>query len=202
MPTRACMPLIVLLAGCSADPGGPARYRQSGEIIALSGGDAGAANACFSCHGLKGEGDGDLSPRLAGVDAGYLVRQLIHYDEGVRAHPQMRAIGRALSGDEKLAVSRYYAALPAPAATASTAPLYQAQCASCHGAAGEGRPGVPAIAGQSAAYVEAQFAAWASGTRRGDGDGTMTRISRQWPASRQAVVAAHVAALGDVPRRP
>lgn len=202
--SRVLFPLLpLMLAACSADAEGPARFRQSGELIALSGGDAGAANACASCHGLKGEGDGDLSPRLAGLDEGYLARQLTHYVEGVRAHPQMRAIARTLSPDERLAVSRYYASLPDPVAAAgSVSPLYAQACASCHGAAGEGRPGVPAIAGQSAAYVEAQFAAWKSGARRGDAEGTMTQISRHWPTARLAAAAGHVAALGDANANP
>ena len=201
---RALFPLLpLMLAGCSADAEGPARFRQSGELIALSGGDAGAANACVACHGLKGEGDGDLSPRLAGLDEGYLVRQLTHYVEGVRAHPQMRAIARKLSPDERLAVARYYAALPSPvAANGWTSPLYASTCASCHGASGEGRPGVPAIAGQSASYVEAQFAAWKSGARRGDAEGTMTQISRHWPAPRLAAAAVHAARLADDPMNP
>lgn len=199
---------LTLLAACSADAGGPARYRESGQIIAFSGGDAGADFACSVCHGVDGEGDGDIAPRLAGLDAGYLVRQLSLYDEGLRTHPQMRAVSRKLSMDERLAVAEYYASLQYTTPGSPPAPdeegqgLYMKACASCHGPAGQGRPGIPAIAGQSAPYVLKQFAAWKTGDRRGDADGTMTRISRQWPDSQKRLVAAHVASLlGDL-RRP
>jgi cytochrome c553 len=131
----------LLLGACSGDAAGPARYRASGEIIALSGGDAGAQGACVTCHGLKGEGDGALSPRLAGLDQGYLVRQLTNYVEGLRVHPQMRSIARTLDSDERLAVSAYYSSLPHVARGAVDAPaegagLYAVQCASCHGDGG------------------------------------------------------------------
>ncbi|QNM81871.1 c-type cytochrome [Sphingomonas sabuli] len=197
MRSLPALAAVSLLAACSADSDGPARFNASGELIAVSGGDAGAQFACLSCHGVKGEGDGDLVPRLAGLDAGYLVRQLDLYADGPRAHPQMAAIARKLRSEDRLAVSHYYAGLPAPVTAAPRGALYQRECAACHGAAGEGRPGVPAVAGQSAAYVERQFAAWASGDRRGDADGTMTRISRQWSSARLAAAAADVAALAD-----
>lgn len=194
----AILTLAPILSACSADADGPARYRATGQMMALSGGDAGPEGACATCHGLKGEGDGDLTPRLAGLDQGYLVRQLTNYVEGLRAHPQMRSIARTMDADERLAVASYYASLPFEQGSSAIrgTPLFAAECASCHGPSGEGTPGVPAIAGQSAAYVEAQFDAWKSGARRGDSDGTMTQISRQWEQSRLRVAAAHVAALG------
>jgi cytochrome c553 len=206
MKMAAALPIIFLLGGCTADAGGPARFRDNGELIALSGGDAGAQGACITCHGLKGEGDGDLTPRLAGLDQGYLVRQLTNYVEGIRAHPQMRSIARTMNSDERLDVSAYFSKLPYEptdkAGLTIGASLYAAECASCHGPLGEGTPGVPAIAGQAAAYVEAQFAAWRSGARRGDSDGTMTRLSRQWNSSQTRAVAVHVAALGDATGYP
>ena len=65
---------VAALSACSpsavADP-----FDDTGELIALSGGDAGAASACHTCHGLEGEGDGALAPRIAGLDPGYIVRQ-------------------------------------------------------------------------------------------------------------------------------
>jgi cytochrome c553 len=48
----------------------------SGRLVAMSGGAGGAANACFSCHGLDGAGDGVSTPRLAGLEAGYLLKQM------------------------------------------------------------------------------------------------------------------------------
>ena len=62
-----------LAAGCSpASNRTGAALTADGRIIAMSGGEGGAANACFSCHGLDGGGDGVSVPRLAGLHPGYL----------------------------------------------------------------------------------------------------------------------------------
>src|SRR5690606_13353761 len=87
------------------------RFGASGQLVALSGADAGAANACTTCHGLRGEGDGGFAPRLAGLAAGYLERQLIAYADGRRAHEQMSYIAGKLTPHERRAVAAYYAAL-------------------------------------------------------------------------------------------
>ena len=89
------------------------RFAATGELVALSGAAAGAANACFACHGLDGAGDGALAPRLAGIDAGYLERQLIAYADGRRKHAAMGYIAQKLDPRERRAVSAYYAAKPA-----------------------------------------------------------------------------------------
>jgi cytochrome c553 len=184
---------VSLLAGCGDAGGGNPAFTASGEVIALSGGDGGPTHACASCHGLKGEGDGRLVPRLAGLDAGYLHRQLDDYANGRREHAEMRAIVRRLSMDDRAKVSAYYSALPAPAASPPrVSRLYLAKCAVCHGAAGEGvGPANPPLAGQSAAYVEAQLLAWRAGKRRGDGMNEMLEVSR-------ALALAEVRALANL----
>lgn len=186
--------LTLLLAGCA-----PERARDpftaTGEVIALSGGDAGAARACFTCHGLRGEGDGRATPRLAGLPAGYLQRQMIDYAEGRRSDKVMSPIAKALDHDDRRAVANYYAALPAPAAVVAVARgggeaerLYQRgdparglpACAACHGAAGEGiGPANPPLAGQPAAYLAEQMKRWRSSERRNDPQNVMLAISRR-----------------------
>ena len=96
----------------------------------MSGGDYGARGACATCHGIKGEGDGDRTPALAGLDPGYLAGQLNLYADGLRAHPQMHAIARSLDRDEQLAVANIMArcrpsgdALTVPHRTFSTSAL-------------------------------------------------------------------------------
>jgi mono/diheme cytochrome c family protein len=63
------------LAACSAvTTESNDRFSSSGELIAFSGGDAGADNACVTCHGLDGRGNGGDAPRLSGLQLGYLIR--------------------------------------------------------------------------------------------------------------------------------
>ena len=102
--------LVSLLAGCTdTEPTSLNRFAKDGHVIAMSGAAAGAKNACFTCHGLDGRGNGAGSPRLAGLDAGYLERQLDAYADGRRYHTQMRWIAERLDTDERKAVSYHYA---------------------------------------------------------------------------------------------
>lgn len=209
---------LLAVAGCapgsmeSAD-----RFAATGELIAMSGADAGAENACMACHGLAGEGDGALAPRLAGLDAGYLERQLIAYAEGRRHHPQMGYIAGKLDAGERRAVAAYYAARPVPAASSpapasgSATALYHrgdparglAPCAECHGETGEGLgPANPPLAGQPPRYLAAQLAQWRQSARRTDPGEVMLRISQLLDPAESAAVAAYAGALPAGPPRP
>src|SRR3546814_3838790 len=93
--------LFLLLASCGAAERTSAdRFTRNGELIALSGGDAGAAYACFTCHGLDGRGDGAGAPHLAGLGLGYLNRQLEVYATGRLRHPAMELIAKRLRSEE------------------------------------------------------------------------------------------------------
>jgi cytochrome c553 len=182
---------LILLALSTAGCGGPvAPPRQaSGEGIAVGAGPGGAFDACFTCHGLNGEGRGD-APRLAGLDTGYLTKQLFDYASDRRADATMSPIARRLSDRDKFAVAQYYARMPAPEiALAATAPMLYLHgdvereldaCASCHGDDADGRgAGNPALAGQPANYTVEQLQRWKHGERRNDPNNVMAQIARQ-----------------------
>lgn len=206
------------LAGCgnvertSAD-----RFGTTGEVVALSGGDAGAANACIACHGIDGRGNGAGAPRLAGLDRGYQEAQLQAYADGRREHPEMQWIATHLRPEQRQAVSAHYAELPFTAVARAVptegraARLYQhgdaargiASCASCHGVRGEGLGGAnPPLAGQPASYITEQLERWRHSTRRNDPQNVMLRISRQFSAQESADLADYAAALPGDSRRP
>ena len=189
---RASLSVLALLTGlaaCDSTPGQTDRtFTANGQVIAMSGGAGGAANACFTCHGLDGGGDGVAAPRLAGLDAGYLQKQLEDYASGLRPDDAMTRIAKALDQQGRREVAAYYAALPTPPTQtpASMAPapaLYLngdpsrgiVACASCHGDRGQGsgQGGNPQIAGQPAAYTLEQIDRWKAGKRRNDPRGVM-----------------------------
>ena len=218
---RSAFPWLVLaamLAGCSAAESTSAdRFTADGELVALSGGDAGAASACFTCHGLDGRGNGAGAPRLAGLHVGYLASQLEGYANGRRQHPEMQAIARKLAPDDRQKVSAYYAAMPwAPADGAGgrvpeAPPLYVvgdparglAACADCHGLAGEGVGAAnPPLAGQPAGYLAEQLMAWRRSERRNDPDNIMLRISRRLTQAEIVSLSAYASALPGGPPRP
>lgn len=189
---RAALPIsamILALTSCSPTPV-EVPFDNTGELIALSGGDAGPQAACHTCHGMNGGGDGALVPRIAGLNTGYLVRQLGFYADGQRRHPQMSWLAGRLNSEERLAVSAYYANMEAPTSTRGTQArlpetctlarahaIYQnglperdlASCASCHGETGRGvGEGNPSLVGQSADYLAEQLRRWRNGKRYGD----------------------------------
>lgn len=210
--------MLAALASCNEAEPTTDRYEITGEIIALSGGDAGARGACVTCHGLEGGGDGNLVPRLAGLDPGYHLRQLEYFAEGQRRHPQMTWIADHLDWPAREKVANYYAELAVPVGAASealrqdcaAADLYLrgdperglASCASCHGADGAGVGlGNPPLAAQPAPYLEAQLNAWANGERYG-GNNTMTRISRLLTKPEIARLAGYSSALPGASEYP
>ena len=183
----------MLMAGCAQLAPRQDAFEASGEVIALSGGDAGARGACVTCHGLKGEGDGHLAPRLAGLDRGYFARQMEYYSKGMRAHPHMTWIADTLDGPAREKLAAYYAALPEPAASQGKrescvgAVLYHhgdparglQSCASCHGADGRGVGlGNPPVRAQPKPYITEQLHRWRKGERYGDAGRVMMRVSR------------------------
>ncbi len=178
---RAALLILVAagLTGCHpvADATGAA-FGATGELVALSGGGAGAANACFTCHGLAGQGDGASVPRLAGLDSGYLQKQMEDYASGLRADEVMGGIAGRLTHDERRAVAAWYAGRPVPVVVAGpmkAPPAAYAACVDCHGAAGEGGGAAnPALAGQPAAYPLEQLRRWKTVERRNDPRGVMT----------------------------
>lgn len=213
VPALAILPV---LAACTPQSPRSDAFTASGRVIAMSGGDGGAANACVTCHGFAGQGDGAETPRLAGLDQGYLHRQLDDYARGRRGHKPMHAIAEALSAEDRAKVSAYYAALPyaGSAAAPSSDPVGRAlylrgdpsrglpSCASCHGRNGEGLgAGNPSLAGQSAIFIATQLRNWRDGYRYGEALGQMTRVSRLLAPGEVDRVAAYAAGVG-APRPP
>ena len=209
VPAAGLAAAMIAAASCSPPQGGVADgFGSSGELIAMSGADAGPNNACFTCHGMRGQGDGAGVPRLAGLDAGYLQHQLQAYADGRRQDESMRWIAQRLTETERLKVAHYYAGLPwSPAASRRPQPAPQLfltgvpdrgipACASCHGPDGLGiGRGIPPLAGQPAAYLAQQLGNWRRGKRRSDPDGVMLEIARSLTSEEISAVAAYGSAL-------
>lgn len=211
----AALSAMALACSCTApEPTSAERFSANGQLVALSGAGAGAQNACFTCHGLRGEGDGAGTPRLAGLHAGYMLRQLEAYADGRRKHPQMRWIARNLSPIERKRVADYYGAMSfaVEGIKAASVPSLYAQgdprrglpaCASCHGFQGEGLgPAFPPLAGQPAPYLADQLIGWRQGNRYNDPGNMMLRISQLLTPAEIEALAAYARTLpGDLPGR-
>lgn len=200
------------LASCGWQPS--SLQDLSGEEIVFGGGDAGVKHACFGCHGLNGEGDGLQSPRLAGLDSGYLLRQLDDYANGRRRHEAMSAIASHLKPDDRARVSSYYSDLPLARLTQSYAPvptdtLYHygdirrglSACANCHGQNGEGIGAAnPPLTRQPSQYLSDQLMAWKRGDRNNDPRQVMLSISQALTSSEIERLSAYASKLSGVHR--
>ena len=213
-----CLVLSLSMVGCGAVERGSAdRFTASGELLAVSGGDAGARGACITCHGIDGSGNGAGTPRLAGLDRGYMAAQLEAYASGRRRHPEMAVIARKLTPAQHDAVSAYYATMTHHPAwqklrgTPAAQTLYHhgdparglAACASCHGGRGQGVGAAnPPLAGQPADYLAHQLQQWRDSARRNDPQGEMRRISRALSPQESKALAAYASSLpADPPHR-
>jgi cytochrome c553 len=200
--------LVVPTAGCT-DRMAPSndRFGGGGELIAMSGGEGGARYACVTCHGARGEGNGYDAPRLAGLPAGYLQKQMEDFAAGLRAHAVMRDVARFLDSHERVLVSNHYAAMPAlglpPATTeradASAAARYAKACENCHGAEGVGTAHAPPLNAQPAFYLVQQLQDWQASKRRNDGNHAMLKVAQQLGADDVRQLSLYLAAI---PARP
>jgi cytochrome c oxidase subunit 2 len=162
-----------------------ATQRTFAQLQARPAGDpaagATAYAVCSACHGAQGEGNRALNaPKLAGLPAWYLSRQLQNFKEGVRGGTpgdaiaaQMAAIAQPLDTATLDNVVAYIATLPdAPTATtvqgdADAGARGYTTCGYCHGARGQGSwsTNAPPLAGRSDWYLARQLQQFREGHR-------------------------------------
>lgn len=160
----------------------------AGIALALVLGSASAGNDfdyCLLCHGTNANGNyGIRAPKISGMEPWYLARQLENFASGARGVPAddasghemgpvgMRlkhegAIDAAVSFIGKLESKRPVATITGDVAHGKK--LYE-NCASCHGAKGEGNPALqaPALAARSDWYLVTQLVNYQKGLRGAD----------------------------------
>jgi quinohemoprotein ethanol dehydrogenase len=172
-------------AADAPNAGKPAHQPDLGHgAVIVAQGTAGAP-ACAQCHAFSGASDSSGAfPRLAGLPAAYLSRQLQDYKSGARANAIMSPIASALSLDDAADVSAYFASLDTPFPPLAAADpnlvnkgrvLAEAgdpakvipPCSACHGMGGTGEPPtIPYLAGQYEHYIANQLQMWRQGFRR------------------------------------
>ncbi|GGX79861.1 hypothetical protein GCM10007160_04110 [Litchfieldella qijiaojingensis] len=157
-----------------------------GELAAREPGDpeAGAEHfaRCVACHGPQGGGKQETNaPRLAGLDAEYLKRQLRNFRIGARGTneadrfgQQMRPFATSLQDEDVIAdLIAYLETLPVESTRPTIAGdvergkrLYRT-CASCHGPEGQGMPAfnAPRLAGMNDWYLVRQLQHFREGVR-------------------------------------
>lgn len=142
------------------------------------------SSSCGACHGPTGNTRTPDTPKLAGQNQGYLVKQLSDFQTGKRKNAIMKSQVDALcKGKTPAACQQAFKDLAAFYASKKTSiggadknlvalgrGIYRggnpskglSSCMGCHGANGAGNPGAkfPALSGQNTAYIIAQLKAF------------------------------------------
>jgi cytochrome c553 len=211
--------LALLLASACAGPalqGWNAPYPEMTEARRLQGDIARGEAAfviCQGCHrvGALGRVDGSY-PRLAGQHATVLVKQLVDVRSGRRSNPKMLPFADhlALTTQEVADIAAYLERLPVPPDNGRGpgeqlergAKLYAADCATCHGAHGEGRADryYPRLAGQHYRYLLREGRMIRDGTRR-NANPDMVNAIRNYGDEEIDLVSDYVSRLPVAPAR-
>ncbi len=159
-------------------------YAEQQAILAGDSGQGAAFYAvCSACHGQNGEGNMALNaPKIAGLPAWYLTRQIEYFKNGVRGGSsddvygmQMAPMAATLATPQITSnVMAYISSLPdvnveetIAGDVGKGAKLYEKTCGVCHGLRGEGVWSVnaPPIAGMSDWYLARQLKNYKNGVR-------------------------------------
>jgi len=163
---------------------------------------------CSTCHLPRGTGlpDGSV-PQLAGQHRSVVIKQLADIRAGNRDNPMMYPFAYAsrIGGAQAIAdVAGYIATLPISTDTGKGPgtdltlgqSLFERDCASCHGARGEGDASraIPRIQAQHFAYLERQFE-WIRNGRRRNSDPEMQERVQAYSAAETRAVLDYVSRL-------
>ena len=204
---------LVLLAGASVT--------AQAETAPLKG-DAAQAQpivnqVCAACHAADGNSAAPANPKLAGLSAEYITKQLKNFKDaakepnkdGARKSAVMSAMTATLSDQDMLNLGAYYSEKPIKSGSAKLPydagkQVYQGgnsgtgvpACAACHGPTGAGIPSqFPRLGGQHADYILAQLKAFRSGDRVNDAGKMMRTIASKMSDQEMLAVANYVSGL-------
>ena len=174
------------------------------------------STVCSACHNADGNSTIITNPKLAGQHAEYLLKQMKDFkSEGgkppARINPVMNAMISAYGEEQMRDIAAYLAGQQRKGETAKnnetielgrqvyrTGDLARGlpACASCHGPAGAGIPGMfPGIAGQFAEYTEAQSKSFRAGERTNDSNKMMRMVTIKMTDAEIKAVSDYVAGL-------
>nr|WP_298378988.1 c-type cytochrome [uncultured Halomonas sp.] len=171
--------------------------------------------ACASCHGDHGQG-AQTVPRLAGLPAGYITKQLHDYANERRLNANMQYVVEGLTDEQMAALGKYYAQLESPSnakpdlsgdldrgrelALQGDWSVEVPACYSCHGSSAWGvGQAFPALAAQHPSYTYTQLANWKNGRRANSPINLMHSVAMALSENDMRSVADYLATLPAPP---
>lgn len=197
--------LALPLAASAGEPS--SRVSMDPELLQkISQADAKKGNelaaTCGACHDTRG-----AFPTLDGQLPTYLYKQLQDYKDGHRQNAVMSGLAATLSEADMVNISAHYAQKKADAKASGTPekPTLVSQgdsrrilppCSVCHDAKGTGQKlDIPALAGQSEAYLLQTLKDYQSGERHNDLYGRMRSIAKEMTEEEIAHAARYYAGM-------
>lgn len=166
---------------------------------------------CVACHAADGNSPTAANPKIAGLNAEYINKQLTNFKSGERKNAVMAGIVKDLSPQDMLNLAAYFSAQQPKPGTSKDQNLallgqkiYRGgvqgagvpACASCHGPQGKGVPvQFPRLAGQHADYTYSQLNAFRLGTRANDAAKMMRTIAAKMTDADMKAVSAYIQGL-------
>lgn len=126
------------------------------------------AMLCGYCHGKDGNSVKDNIPNLAEQNEEYLLKQFHVFANGERKSYVMEQLSKALSDEERINLSLYFASLKVKSNSEEEGSQqgrdkYQSFCFACHGDEGMGNKDMPRLAGQKKLFLVQTLKAFKQG---------------------------------------
>jgi cytochrome c553 len=166
---------------------------------------------CAACHAVDGNSATAANPKLAGLNAEYLNKQLTDFKSGARKNPVMSGIVASLSPQDMQNLAAYFSAQQSKPGTSKDQQLalvgqkiYRGgvqgagvpACASCHGPQGKGIPTqFPRLAGQHGDYIYTQLNGFRVEARANDAAKMMRSIAAKMTDADMKAVSAYIQGL-------
>ncbi len=149
---------------------------------------------CDGCHGMDGNGTSPPLPeypKLAGLDADYIVKQLEDFTTDLRPSPFMTPFAIRLDEEQRQAVAAWFSSQtmrPEPPRDPELVARGEVlhfegnpdsgvpACAGCHGDDARGQPRFPRLAGQHPDYAYREMKRFKTGERDNDSRMAMQRV--------------------------
>lgn len=201
--------LVAALAATSAFANTPAAAPvgkgdpKAAEVI--------VTKVCVACHTATGNSTTPANPKIAGLNAEYINKQLHNFKSGERKSAVMAGIVKDLNEQDMLNLAAYFSMQDPKPGTSKNQELallgqkiYRGgvqgagvpACASCHGPQGKGIPTqFPRLAGQHSDYIYSQLNAFRVGTRANDAAKMMRSIAAKMTDADMKAVASYIQGL-------
>jgi cytochrome c553 len=150
---------------------------------------------CQGCHGEDGNSLSDLVPKLAGQNAGYILKQVHNFQAGNRKHAIMNDLAVTVNDQDLADIAAYFESLPKMKGAGSDNKIGMnlflkgdisrkiVACINCHGENGKGlKPNAsmfPVIGGQNKDYLSRQLINFRKDERNNSPNEIMNTISNK-----------------------